>query len=321
MRETNAARGMTAAGAVVLVILAAACGDDRDAQARAAESGMVVASATPERSLDPEIVPVDTPAPERSTEPRLTAVTYADAESVFRKGRYDEAAAMFGVYVESNPSNAFGHYMLGLSAWKSGDHAGAEEALTRAVELNGETVKIRTNLGRVLLERGRPADALPHLQKAVELEPASHEVWRVLGNVYAGMGRSVDAIDAYRQALMLNDHDAWTMNNYGLVLIQLGRHEDAVRPLARAAELVPLSATFQNNLGVALERIGELASARSAFSAALAADSTYGKAQTSLERVDALLLETPMDPLDISVFARQFVEDMQGWIGEDEHTC
>lgn len=320
MRKANAARGMTAVGAVVLVVLAAACGADRDAQARAAESGMVVASATPERSLDTEIVPVDT-SPERSREPRLTDVTYADAESVFRKGHYEESAAMFGVYVESNPSNAFGHYMLGLSAWKSGDHAGAEEALTRAVGLNGETVKIRTNLGRVLLERGRPADALPHLEKAVELDPASHEVWRVLGNVYAGMGRSVDAIDAYRQALMLNDHDAWTMNNYGLVLIQLGRHEDAVRPLARAAELVPLSATFQNNLGVALERMGELASARTAFAAALVADSAYARAQTSLERVEARLLETPMDPVDVSVFARQFVEDMQGWITEDEHTC
>lgn len=321
MRTTNAGRGMTKAGAVALAVLAGACGDDRDAQARAAESGVVVASATPAPSRDPEITPIDTTVSDGSTEARYTDVTYADAESVFRKGRYDESAEMFGVYVKSNPSNAFGHYMLGLSAWKSGDHAGAEEALTRAVELNGESVKIRTNLGRVLLERGRAADALPHLETAVELEPTSHQVWRVLGNVYAQMGRSVDAVDAYRQALMLNDHDAWTMNNYGLVLIQLGRHEDALRPLARAVELVPLSATFQNNLGVALERIGELEAARSAFAAALEADSTYGRAQTSLARVEALLRETPMDPLDISIFARQFVEDMQGWIGEEQHDC
>lgn len=321
MRTTNAARAMAAAGAVALVVLTGACGDDRDAQARAAESGMVVASATPKPSLEPEITAIDTATPEPPAERRLTNVTYADAESVFRKGRYEESAEMFGVYVESNPSNAFGHYMLGLSAWKSGDHESAEVALTRAAELNGETVKIRTNLGRVLLERGRPADALPHLQKAVELEPATHEVWRVLGNVYAQMGRSVDAIDAYRQALMLNDHDAWTMNNYGLVLIRLGRPEDALRPLARAVELVPLSATFQNNLGAALERIGELESARSAFAAAIVADSTYVKARTSLERVESRLLVTPMDPVDVSIFARQFVEDLQGWIGEDEHDC
>jgi Flp pilus assembly protein TadD len=319
MMNANAVRGMAKAGAVALAVVLGACGDDREAQARAAEGGMVVASVTPEPSLASDVTPIDTSTPE--PEPRFTNVTYEDAESVFRKGRYEESAEMFAVYAETNPTNAFGHYMLGLSAWKSGDHAGAEEALTRAVDLNGETVKIRTNLGRVLLERGRPGDALPHLEKAVELEPTSHEVWRVLGNVYAQSGRSVDAIDAYRQALMLNDHDSWTMNNYGLALIQLGRYEDALLPLARAVELVPLSATFQNNLGVALERIGELEGARTAFAAALEADSTYGKARTSLERVEARLVETPMVAPDVSVFARQFVEDMQAWVSEDQHDC
>jgi Flp pilus assembly protein TadD len=318
MMKRNAVRGIANVSAVALVVVLGACGDDRDAQARAAE-GMVVAQAIPGPSVEPEITPIDTPSP--APEPRFTNVTYAEAESVFRKGRYDESTEMFGVYVETNPSNAFGHYMLGLSAWKSGDHGLAEEALTRAVELNGESVKIRTNLGRVLLERGRSTDALPHLEKAVELEPTSHEVWRVLGNTYAQTGRRVDAIDAYRQALMLNDHDSWTMNNYGLVLIQLGRYDEALLPLARAVELVPLSATFQNNLGVALERVGELEGARSAFAAAIEADSTYGKATTSLERVLARLVDTPMDAPDLSAFARQFVEDMQGWVSEEEHDC
>jgi Flp pilus assembly protein TadD len=269
--------------------------------------------------VEPERTREDTVVPEPTVP--VTNVTYADAESVFRKGRYAESAELFGVYVETNPANAFGYYMLGLSAWKSGDHAAAEEALTRAVDLNGETVKIRTNLGRVLLERGRAPDALPHLEKAVELDPTAHEVWRVLGNAYAQAGRTGDAIESYRQALMLNDHDSWTMNNYGLVLIQLGRYDEALLPLARAVELVPLSATFQNNLGVALERIGELEGARSAFAAAIEADSTYGKARTSLERVETRLVVMPMVAPDLSTFARQFVDEMAGWVSEEEHDC
>jgi Flp pilus assembly protein TadD len=248
-------------------------------------------------------------------------VTYGEAESVFRKGRYEESAELFGIFVERSPDHAFGHYMLGLSAWKSGDHERAEAALRRAVELNGESVKIRTNLGRVLLERGVPLEAVPHLEAAVEIEPTSHEVWRVLGNTYAGLRRSDDALAAYRQALMLNDHDAWTMNNYGLLMIQLGRYDEAVRPLARAVELVPLSATFQNNLGVALERIGEIEGARQAYAAALAADSTYARARTSLERVEQRLLDTTMEAPDLGTFAREFVDEMQRWIGESEHDC
>lgn len=319
MTKLNITRGIAAVNAVALSLLLGACGDDRDAQARAAEGGIVIASATPEPTVEPIVAVADTRDAE--PEPRFTNVTYEDAESVFRKGRYDESAEMFAVYVETNPDNAFGHYMLGLSAWKSGDHETAETALTRAVELEGESVKVRTNLGRVLLERGRPLDALPHLEKAVELEPTSHEVWRVLGNVYSRLGRSDEAIDAYRQALMLNDHDAWTMNNYGLVLIQLGRYEEALLPLSRAAELVPRSATFQNNLGVALERIGELGSARVAFAAALEADSTYGKAEVSLERVQLRLIELPMEPIDVSIFSQEFVSQMREWMSEEQHDC
>ena len=42
---------------------------------------------------------------------------------------------------------------------------------------------------------------------------------------------------------------------------------------------------FQNNLGTALERTGHFAAAGKAYEAVLAADSTYGKAAASLERV------------------------------------
>src|SRR5690606_20650663 len=135
MRKLNTTRGIAAVNAVALSLLLGACGDDRDAQARAAEGGIVIAHAAPEPTRTPTIEAVDSPAP--TPEPRFTNVTYEEAESVFRKGRYEESAEMFGVYVETNPSNAFGEYMLGLSAWKSGDHEKAETALTRAVELEG----------------------------------------------------------------------------------------------------------------------------------------------------------------------------------------
>ncbi|MGH7465212.1 MAG: hypothetical protein ACREK1_08545, partial [Longimicrobiales bacterium] len=78
---------------------------------------------------------------------------------------------------------------------------------------------------------------------------------------------------------------------------------------------------FQNNLGVALERIGELAGARLAFAAAVEADSTYQKAVLSLERVQTRLIATPMIAPDLSIFAREFIDDMQGWVSEEEHDC
>lgn len=303
-----AAAALAVAGAV------AACSDsDTSAQ----PGTVAVADATPVA-----VSPPMTGGNAEPAKPALTSISYADAESVFRKGRYGDAAEFFRVYVEEHPESGQGQYMLGLSAWKSGDHGTAVRALTRAVELDDESVKARTNLARVLLEQGRPEEALPHIEKATELAPDSHEVWRVLGNVKAELGRGEEAIAAYRHALLRNEKDAWSMNNYALVLIQQGRYDEALPPLARAVELVPRSPVFQNNLGVVLERIGDLITARQAFGIAVDADSTYRKAQISLERVQSQIGDAPGEPTDLTVFARSFVEMLQAWKTSDgEHGC
>jgi Tfp pilus assembly protein PilF len=302
------------AGAGALVVVAAtllACSED---SARPGGGEPVVMAHAP--SSAPVAAPVVTDTPSSAAAEAESApgnVTYGDAETVYRKGRYADAAELFGAYVSGHPQSVSGQYMLGLSAWKSGDRGRAEQALLRAVELDGTNVKVRTNLSRVLVEEGRAADALPHMEKAVELAPAAHEVWRVLGNVKSELGRGEEAIAAYRHALIRNDQDAWSMNNYGLVLIQQGRYDEAVPPLARAVELTPRSPVFLNNLGVALERSGEPGVALSVFAAAVEADSTYTKAKISMDRVRARLGDATITEPDLSTFAASFIEEMQRW--------
>jgi Tfp pilus assembly protein PilF len=318
MRQVNRTHGIAGAGALVLVAALVACGDGGAQPGSSA--GVVVAQAT--QNPAPAATVAAAVTSEAAAEPSktVTNVTYGDAEAVFQKRRYADAAELFSAFVESHPSSFSGQYMLGLSAWKAGDRGRAEQALERAVELDGGNVKARTNLSRVLLEQGRAADALPHMETAIELLPESHEVWRVLGNVKSELGRGEEAIAAYRHALIRNDRDAWSMNNYGLVLIQQGRYEEAVPPLARAIELTPRSPVFLNNLGVALERSGEPGIALSVFAAAVAADSTFQKARISLERVKSLVGETPITEPDVSAYATSFIEEMQRWrMARPEH--
>jgi tetratricopeptide (TPR) repeat protein len=291
-------------GALVLATSVAACTGDDVGQNVGQERDLAIAQPA-------STEPVTTTG--EVSKPNYTNVSYSDAEAVFRKGRYQDAMEMFAGYVITHPDNGSGHYLLGISAWKSGDHGRAEEALLRAVELDSTSVKARTNLARVLLEQGRPADALPHVQKAAELKPESHEVWRVLGNTQGQLGMNEEALESYRQALIRNDRDVWSMNNFGLILIQQGRYEEALQPLARAVELVPLSAVFQNNLGSALEKCAYLESARRAFAAAVEADNGYVKAKTSLERVQVRLGDTEGETADLSAFAQSFVEEIQRW--------
>jgi tetratricopeptide (TPR) repeat protein len=304
-------------GAIVLSALTAglaACGGDRKPEASGTQKAPAVAQATP--AARPEAAPPEMVKTSNVTVPpsdRAVKASYADAEGAFRSGKYGEAAELFASYVEGKPENAFGHYMLGLSAWRSGDRDRAEDALSRAVEIDPENVKAKINLGRVLLEQGRARDALPHLEKAEALSPDGAGLWRVVGNVKAELGRGEEAIDAYRNALVSDEKDTWSMNNYGLLLIQLGRHEEALPALARAVELKPGSAVFQNNLGVALERSGYLGGAAKAFAAALEEDPSYQKATVSLERVKTRLNGSTGEAPDLTSLATSFIEDVKRW--------
>ncbi|MGH7462472.1 MAG: tetratricopeptide repeat protein, partial [Longimicrobiales bacterium] len=289
----------------VLTGLVVAC--DGEPRTQTPEREMVLAQATPAPVSEPVTSTVDT-APAKPVN-----VSYKDAEVVFRKGHYEEASQLFASYVENKPNDGFGHYMLGLSSWKSGDRGRAEQALLRAVELDSENVKVRTNLARVLLEEGRAGDALPHIEKATELKPESFEVWRVLGNVKGELGRSEEALDAYRKALVLNEKDGWSMNNYGLVLIKQGRYEEALPALALAVEVTPGSPVFQNNLGIVLEQMGRLGGASQSFESAVKSDSTYTKAKISLERVQKRLGNVTVEPLDLSEYSRSFAQEIQRW--------
>lgn len=240
--------------------------------------------------------------------PAPTVVTFASAQTAFTQRKYGDAEQAFGGYVERHPRNPYGHYMLGLSAWKNGDLDQARDAFEESLAIDSTNVKTLLNLGRVLLDRGEPEQALVRIEAAVALDSGSAEVYRMKGRAENALGKRDSAESSYRLALSIDPSDSWSMNNLGLLLIDEGRYEDALMPLALATQLRPESPAFANNLGVALERTGHPYSASLAYRSALKADSTYEKAQTSLARVDGGMDESP---IDVAQLATQFKDSLQ----------
>ena len=189
---------------------------------------MAAASVTPG-------TPIIVPASTAPVVPRI--VTYDEAEAAFRSGSYAEATELFGSYVETKSENPWGYYLLGLSAWKSGDLPRAEEAFERSLSLDPKHVKSYLNLARVLLETARPADALARVDSALTLDSLSNVACRLRGRALGALGDFEQAVDAYRRAITLDERDAWSMNNLGLLYLQEGWPEEALYPLARAVEL------------------------------------------------------------------------------------
>jgi tetratricopeptide (TPR) repeat protein len=244
-------------------------------------------------------------------EPRI--VTYTEAEKAYFDRSYDEAADLFGIYTANHPANAWGFYMLGLSEWKAGDTAAAEEAFTYALEIKPDHAKSLINLGRVLLEQGRQDEAKLQIELALAANPSSTSANRVLGRIQHNQGQLDEAAASYETVLRTAEDDAWSLNNLGLIRIQQGRYEEALPALAKAVQIDPDVACFQNNLGVALERTGHFTAAGEAYAAALENDEGYEKADISLARVSELTEEEGVMPVDLASLAASFrvADDME----------
>ncbi|MEX2156786.1 MAG: tetratricopeptide repeat protein [Gemmatimonadales bacterium] len=292
------------AGIVCAVIAAytfAACGDRSPDQAAAGEPIVT----TPAESV-----------PATTEKPALVIsgpVSFEVADSAYRGRRYDDATALFKAYTEGRPTNPWGFYMLGLSAWKAGDRVQAESAFVQALAVDPNHLKSHVNLSRVLLEGEQPESALVHIEAAIALDSTSSEPLRLQGRAFEVLGKTDDAIAAYQRAIVTNDSDVWALNNLGALYIRLERFEDAIGPLARAVELEDKVATFHNNLGMALERIGQFGAAIEAYRAALAIEGTYGKAVANLQRVEIVKQDPTVTPVDLSERSKKFQEEVDRW--------
>lgn len=293
-----------AAAALAVCLIAAAiaggCGDDTPRVANA------------ENRLEPPAGDAYSPVSGSTASVTAAPVTIERAESAYTEQRYDEAVTLLSTYVGEQPENPWGHYLLGVSAWRAGNLTVAQASLFRTLELDSTHVKARRNLVRVLLEAGRPDQALEHARIALEQDTTSESV-RLLGRTYAGLGQVDDAVATFREAIVLNDRDVWAMNNLGTLHFEQGRFDDALGPLARAVELAPEVGTFQNNLGLALERTGHFRAAETAYLSAITADSTYENPRLSLARVEGLEEDPVLGPIDLGTVRRQFVERIEGW--------
>jgi tetratricopeptide (TPR) repeat protein len=239
-------------------------------------------------------------------------VSYVDAEAAYTAREYSEAAELFGSYTRANPENPWGHYMLGLSSWKAGDPEQALTSFDEALRIDPQHRKSLLNSARVLLDTGRPREALERVERAMAIEPLSAEGLRLLGRARYEMKQIPEAIDAYQRAIALDERDVWAMNNLGLIHIQQDRSEVALPVLARAVELRRDSPVFQNNLGTALERTGHFAAAKKAYEAAVAADSSYGKASASLARVTPLA-GGDTTSVDLTALVAEFHAEVVQW--------
>ncbi len=82
---------------------------------------------------------------------------YNKGKALYEKGDYVKAKLEFKNAVQIDPNFADAYYMLGLTAFRTGNLNEAYGSLSKAVDLQPNDVKARVELARVLLQ-GRAYD-------------------------------------------------------------------------------------------------------------------------------------------------------------------
>jgi tetratricopeptide (TPR) repeat protein len=178
-----------------------------------------------------------------------------------------------------------------------GDHAGAEAAITRALEFAGDSVEARSLLGWAQMLQEKYDDALGNFQQVLMAEPANALARVNVGYICLKKGIFGEAIEHLSKALRLdNDRKATLYANFylGMLYFQREMYEDAEQFYRKAIALGPNLIEAHYELGRACWRQNNRAKAIAAWRDGASANkfSPWGKRCSEM----ALLVEAGGEP-------------------------
>ena len=212
------------------------------------------------------------------------AETTAQALSLHRQGRLDEAEKLYTAILANDPDHFDGLHLLGVVRRQQGRPEEAVELISRAVAIRPGVAAAHANLGNALLDLRRLDEAGKSFERAIALksEPLVH---RSLATVCRAQGRLEEAAANLTLAVEGAPEDAALHAALGDTLMQLGWFADACASFERATALQPDAALLHYKLGNALKAEGRLTDAAARYERAFDLKPNYADAHLNLGNV------------------------------------
>jgi predicted CXXCH cytochrome family protein len=175
------------------------------------------------------------------------------AEAYFRGGNHEAAAAWYRKALEKDPLYLPAIRNLGATLSRLNRFAEAAEVLRRAP---GDAAAL-SNLGEALLGQGQHASAEQALRRSLDLDPDSPQALNNLGRALLRLDNRQAAEDSFRRAIRVAPGFARAHNNLANSLDARGEWAEARRHFDEAVR-DPAYATSRYNYGSALAKRGEL---------------------------------------------------------------
>ena len=197
-------------------------------------------------------------APERSDVQKLLALATGDL------GAMDDSAAAWDRYLKLQPNDDVARRERGLTAVRMGRLEQGLADLRWFVSRHPTDAVGHFALG-VAENKDNPALALTEFDRALALQAGFAAAHAARGSLYYQMGKPEAALADLEAAAALRPDDAVSLDRLGQTYLALDRAADAVRVLRKAAALAPGDSKTQLHLARALADAGQTAESKAAM--------------------------------------------------------
>ena len=233
------------------------------------------------------------PLPQVTTRSLTALKQYADGESLWHNGKYDEAMTLFRAAVESDPDFAMAHAALG-NGYYSYIYYQPEKGKVeyeKALSLTSRT----TDRERLAIQahfetnKGHVDEAVVLFKTYLARYPDDWIVQSNYARILRLHNRQSEAIGQYEQVLRIAPDDAKTLIDLATAYKSLGQYQKALDAYAQAFRLEPgwlSSGNINREYGFTLVALGQDDKAVQAFTAMLAKPETQSNGLRSLAMLD-----------------------------------
>ena len=181
--------------------------------------------------------------------------------------QHDIAINILKKQLETNPTNARTHYLLGTIYDDKGDTELAVASFKNCLEINPDFDPARETLLQVYQRVGLSQQAVDLLEETLKQMPSSND-YNTIGVMYYRTGEIDQSITAFRKSLEMNPYDPTPRNNLyqifrerGIEALNVKAYQKAAMYFGEALQFKPEDALLYRLMGDAYARDGDLKSA------------------------------------------------------------
>lgn len=202
------------------------------------------------------------------------------AKVYIQQNDWDNAIGQLEAAVQSYPTNAEAHYLLGVGYGMKGRYAEMNKEFNASLEVSPQyKIEIQNNKEKYWAESYNKgvkqfnqedlSGAIESFNTAVSILPDRANPYRNIAVAYLRLDSADAAIRFFTKTLELDPKDVETMNNLGSTYYQQKDYNKAAEAFQKVLDSDPTNAQAISNIALAYDQLGESEKAMQAYENAL----------------------------------------------------